>query len=185
MSDTTTGHAQDHDRPGAFVPMPPSTVVKILIRPMTKALNPIIGMFAGKRHFSMAAQIRHNGRRSGRAYMTPVTARLADGTIWIALTFGNQSDWARNVRAAGECTVRLGGKDYEADTPQFINRADAGPELRTAFKALERAMFRLLGIKQFLRLRARPHDARIPCSPRQVPGVSQQADRLRRKREEP
>ena len=134
------------------------------MRPMTKALNPIIGLLAGKRHFSMAAQIRHHGRRSGRAYTTPVTARLAGDSIWIALTFGNQSDWSRNVRAAGACTVRLSGKDYEAVMPQFINRADAGSGLRTAFKALERAMFRLLGIKQFLRLRViathAPADAR-------------------------
>ena len=153
MSDAATSHHHDPNRPGAFVPVPPSTVVKIFMRPMTKALNPIIRMFAGKRHFSMAAQIRHRGRRSGRPYMTPVTAKLTGDSIWIALTFGNQSDWSRNVRAAGECTVRLGGRDYLADTPQFIHRADAGPGLRTAFKPVERAMFRLLGIKQFLRLR--------------------------------
>jgi deazaflavin-dependent oxidoreductase (nitroreductase family) len=153
MSHTATDRAHDHNRPGGFVPVPPSIIVKILMRPMTKLLNPIIGRFAGTRHFSMAAQIRHHGRRSGRAYMTPVTAKLAGDAIWIALTFGNQSDWSRNVRATGGCTVRLGGEDYLADTPQFINRADAGPGLRTAFKPIERAMFRLLGIKQFLRLR--------------------------------
>jgi hypothetical protein len=32
--------------------------------------------------------------------------------ILIALTFGNQSDWSRNVRAAGGCTIWINGPDY-------------------------------------------------------------------------
>ena len=87
---------------------------------------------------------------------------MAGDTIWIALTFGNQSDWSRNVRAAGECTIRIGGHEYQADTPRFIDRTAARPALQTAFKPTERAMFRILGIKQFLRLQAitaNPSDA--------------------------
>jgi deazaflavin-dependent oxidoreductase (nitroreductase family) len=147
-------HTHDHNTPDALVPVPPSIMVRTVMGPMTKALNPVIITLAGKRHFSMAAQIRHRGRRSGKAYLTPVTARLAGDSIWIALTFGNQSDWSRNVRTAGECTIRIAGQEFHADTPQFIDRADAGPALRTAFKPAERAMFRILGIKQFLCLQA-------------------------------
>ena len=155
MSEADTSHnAHDDNKPGALVPVPPSIMVRTVMGPVTKALNPVIVTLAGKRHFAMAAQIRHRGRRSGKAYLTPVTARMAGDTIWIALTFGNQSDWSRNVRAAGECTIRIGGQEFHADTPQFINRVDAGPALRTAFKPAERAMFRILGIKQFLRLQA-------------------------------
>jgi len=156
MSETATSYnAYDDNKQRAPVPVPPSIMVRTVMRPMTKALNPVIVTLAGKRHFAMAAQIRHRGRRSGKPYVTPVTARMVGDSIWIALTFGNQSDWSRNVRAAGECTIRIGGRDFHADTPRFINRADAAPALRTAFKPAERAMFRILGIKQFLRLQAR------------------------------
>ena len=153
MSQTETNNTRNPSR-NAFVPVLPSRIVRILVRPLTRVLNPIIVKLAGKRHFAMAAQIRHHGRHSGQAYLTPVTARMAGDTIWIALTFGNQSDWSRNVRAAGGCSMRIGGLDYEADTPRFVDRDDAGPELKKVFKPVERAMFRLLGIKQFLCLRA-------------------------------
>ncbi len=86
---------------GTLEPVGPSLIVKIVMRPMTKILNPLIVKLAGRRHFPMAAQIRHVGRRSGRTYATPVSARRSGDTVLIALTFGNQSDWSRNVRSAG------------------------------------------------------------------------------------
>ncbi len=86
---------------GALEPVGPSLIVKIVMRPMTKILNPLIVKLAGRRHFLMAAQIRHVGRRSGRTYTTPVSARRSGDSVLIALTFGNQSDWSRNVRSAG------------------------------------------------------------------------------------
>jgi hypothetical protein len=73
--------------------------------------------------------------------------------IVIPLTFGNQSDWARNVRAAGGCSIRLGGRDYQATQPEFVSAHDAGPLVRSAFGPLERASFRMLGIRQFMTLR--------------------------------
>ena len=80
---------------GALKPVGPSLIVKIVMRPMTKMLNPLIVKLAGRRHFHMAAQIRHVGRRSKRTYTTPVSARRSGDMIVIALTFGNQSDWLR------------------------------------------------------------------------------------------
>jgi hypothetical protein len=74
----------------------------------------------------------------------------------IPLTFGNQSDWSKNVRAAGGCSIRVDGQDYAATEPEFVGRAGAGPLLRSAFSPMERASFRLLGIKQHLRLRVVP-----------------------------
>jgi hypothetical protein len=49
-------------------PVRPSLLVRIAMRPMTRVLNPLIRKFAGRRHFRMAAEIRHVGRKSGRAY---------------------------------------------------------------------------------------------------------------------
>jgi deazaflavin-dependent oxidoreductase (nitroreductase family) len=124
--------------------------------PMTKVLNPVVIKLAGRPRFHMAAQLRHTGRRSGREYVTPVGARRAGDVVLIPLTFGNQSDWARNVLAAGHCSLRLEGVDYDATAPALLSPEEAGPEARTAFGRLERASMRMLGIQQFLRLSVRP-----------------------------
>lgn len=147
--------------PRGAEPVPPAAVVQVVMRPMTKVLNPLIKKMAGRRHFRMAAQIWHVGRRSGRLYMTPAGARLAgDDVVVIPLTFGNRSDWVRNIQAAGGCRIRLLGRDYAATQPEFLTMAEAGPLLPVAFSRLERASFRLLGIKQVVRLRI------VPAGPR-------------------
>ena len=142
--------------PGTLEPVAPSLVVKIVMRPMTKMLNPLIRKLAGRPHFRMAAQIRHVGRRSGRRYMTPVGARRSGDMVVIPLTFGNRSDWSQNVWAAGGCSLRLNGRDYDATGPEFLSLQEAQPLVRAAFSPLERASFRMLGIRQLMRLHIVP-----------------------------
>jgi deazaflavin-dependent oxidoreductase (nitroreductase family) len=137
-------------------PVAPSRFAQIVIRPMTKVLNPVIVNFAGRRHFAMAAQIQHVGRRSGKVYVTPATAHVHGDMILMALTFGSQSDWVRNMRAAGGCTIRINGRAYRATNPQFLSREEAGPLLKAAFSPMQRAGVRMLGVRQFLRLHAVP-----------------------------
>ncbi len=146
--------------PGNFEPVDPSLVVKLMMRPMTKVLNPLIGRLAGRRHFRMAAQIRHVGRHSGRPYTTPVGARRSGDVVVIPLTFGNRSDWSRNVRAAGGCSIRLNGRDYDATNPVFLDPHEAKPLVKSAFSPFERASFRPLGIQQFMRLHIAPISVR-------------------------
>jgi deazaflavin-dependent oxidoreductase (nitroreductase family) len=138
---------------GTLEPVGPSLIVKIVMRPMTKMLNPLIVKLAGRRHFHMAAQIRHVGRRSGRTYATPVSARRSGDMVVIALTFGNQSDWSRNVRSAGGGTIRIGGEDYDVTQPRVMSRQEAKPLVQAAFSPTERVGFRMLGIKQVMILR--------------------------------
>jgi deazaflavin-dependent oxidoreductase (nitroreductase family) len=102
----------------------------------------------------MAAQIQHVGRRSGKVYVTPASAHVHGDVILVALTFGNQSDWVRNVRAAGGCTVRVNGRSYRATSPRFLSREEAGPQLKAAFGPAQRAGMRMLGVRQFLLLQA-------------------------------
>ena len=131
----------------------PSRLVAVVMGPLTKVLNPVMRKLAGRKHMRMAAQIRHVGRRSGRPYVTPAGARLAGDRFVIPLTFGNQSDWSRNVRAAGGCTIKLEGTEYRAVEPELADRDQAAPVVRAAFGPAERAMFRMLGIRQYLLLR--------------------------------
>ena len=131
----------------------PSRLVAVVMRPLTKVLNPVMIKLSRRWHIPLAAQIHHVGRRSGRAYVTPAGARLAGDTFVIPLTFGNTSDWSRNGRAAGGCTIVLNGTDYRAVQPELADRDQAAPVIRAAFRPFERAMFRMLGIRQYLLLR--------------------------------
>jgi deazaflavin-dependent oxidoreductase (nitroreductase family) len=140
---------------GAIVPVTPSAVVRF-IAPLRNLLNPLVVKRAGTRRFAMAARLEHVGRRSGRTYVTPVTTRRHGDGVYIALTFGNQSDWARNVLAAGGGTIRMDGTDFAASDPVLIEWPDAKPAVRSAFSPVERAMLHAFGIKQFMRLTVRP-----------------------------
>jgi deazaflavin-dependent oxidoreductase (nitroreductase family) len=137
----------------ALAPVAPAAIVRVLVRPLTKILNPLMVRLAGRRFFPMA-QIHHVGRRSGKAYVTPTSAHVRGGVLLIGLTFGNQSDWSRNVRAAAGCTVRLGGHTYHATRPELVTWADDRALIASAFNPVLRAGFRALGIQQFMRLHA-------------------------------
>jgi len=143
--------AQSPADPAALVPVGPAAIVRVLVRPLTKILNPLMVRLAGRRFVPMA-QIHHVGRRSGKAYVTPVSARVRGEVLLIGLTFGNQSDWSRNVRAAAWCTVRLDGRTYRATGPELVTWADNRALVASAFNPVLRAGLRALGIRQFMRL---------------------------------
>jgi deazaflavin-dependent oxidoreductase (nitroreductase family) len=125
---TTRGRADDQigwNTPVTVIePQPyavaPSGFVRHVMRPMTRVLNPLVLKAAGRRHVKAAAQIRHRGRKSGTFYNTPVGARRVGDQFLIPLTFGTDSDWARNVRAAGECEIRWRGEDHLAAAPEVV-----------------------------------------------------------------
>jgi deazaflavin-dependent oxidoreductase (nitroreductase family) len=112
--------------------------------------NRVVRTFAGRRG-SPVAVVAHRGRRSGRRYRTPVLAFGADGGYLVALLYGADRDWVRNVVAAGGCTIERGGRRVEVADPRMLD-ADAGmalvpPPMRPAL--------RLLRVRRFLRLSAR------------------------------
>ena len=146
---TQSSTSQDLD------PVYPSPLVRILIRPMTKVLNPLMGKFAGRRHFPMAAAVYHIGRRSGSEYVTIVGARLEANGFIIPFDFREPVRLGTgNVTAAGKCRIRFRGQDYEATQPLLLGSADARPMVRSAFNPAMRLIFKMLGIKQFMRLRS-------------------------------
>lgn len=148
-------------QPTPPVTVGPSPFVRATFGPLTTVLNPALVKLAGRRHVRFAARISHTGRRSGRRYVTPVGARLTGDTFVIPLTFGDSSDWCRNVRSAGGCEIRLNGTDYRAVRPELADGDKAGDVIRAAFGPVERIMFRLLGIRRFLLL----HRVLVPEPP--------------------
>jgi deazaflavin-dependent oxidoreductase (nitroreductase family) len=158
-------HAPQHDAisripglTGDIPPTRPSRAVRMTIRPMSRILNPVVRKLAGKKHMAMAAQMHHTGRRSGRSFMTPVGAKLSGGFFLIPLTFGNQSDWCRNVRAAGGGKIRCNGDDYHVIEPELLDTKAARAEIRSTFNRSDRVFMRFMGITQVMRLRLDPND---------------------------
>jgi deazaflavin-dependent oxidoreductase (nitroreductase family) len=127
----------------------PSWLVRTIIKPVTKLLNPVALKMAGAPGFRMAGRVHHVGRRSGTKYVTPVGAHIKAGKVLIPLTFGNQSDWVRNVRAAGGALIEVRRRAYKMGEPEFLDWPSARQTVRANFP-LARAGFRVLGIKQFI-----------------------------------
>ncbi len=123
-----------------------------LIARIAHRLNPLILAYAGSRRLRFFAVVQHQGRRSGRVYTTPVNARATPDGFVIPMTFGEQSDWFRNVQAMGGCVIRWNGVDYRVVAPEIIDWAIA----RSAFSPVERMLVPLIGIQQFVRLRHAP-----------------------------
>lgn len=96
-----------------------------------------------------AAIVRHTGRVSGRPYETPVGAvPTADGFV-IALVYGSQTDWLKNVLASGTATVVHDGVEHTTHSPEVLPIA-AVSEL---FPDSEQRNFRLFSIQECLLLR--------------------------------
>lgn len=76
-----------------------------------------------------ASVIRHVGRRSGRPYETPVGAFATEDGFVIALPYGSDPDWLKNVMAAGTATLVHEGSTHAVDRPELIATTAAAPYL--------------------------------------------------------
>ena len=78
--------------------------------------------------------ITHVGRSSGKTFHTPLDAhRVDDGFIFIPL-YGSDSDWVKNVLAAGTAQLKAGGEDFELVNPQLITQDEAWQQLPETVK---------------------------------------------------
>src|SRR5438105_4698121 len=118
------------------------------VRFAARFINPLVLLVAGRRWMPIVGILRHRGRRTGRTYSTPLGMRPSAGGFIIPLTFSEHAAWYQNVLATGQAAVTYGGRDHAVTTPVVIDYADAAP----FFPRYERAQFRLIGIRQFLRL---------------------------------
>lgn len=81
--------------------------------------NPLMVRFFSGRS-KHAALLHHVGRRSGKVYVTPVTAHRSEDTIIVPLPYGTEIDWLRNLQAAGEGVVKLDGRSVTVDEPEVV-----------------------------------------------------------------
>jgi len=97
------------------------------------------------------AIIRHVGRRSGKPYETTIMVWPTREGFVIALTYGPNVDWYRNLLAAGGGTVFWHRRLYEVGKPEPIDAETA----LTAFPALFRLAFRMFGRREeFVRMKS-------------------------------
>ena len=115
----------------------------------TPILNRFVTGIAGRRHVPLYVLLRHQGRRSGRAYATPVVGMRVPGGFAIPMAFGEGADWYRNIAASGSATIRRHGTEHRLSEPAAIDPdADSSP-----FPGWQRPVFRALGIRRFLFLK--------------------------------
>ena len=89
--------------------------------------NPLMGTFAWL--VPPLAVVHHVGRKSGRAYRTPVVAfRSADGFV-VPMTYGRDVDWARNLAAAHGGELRRAGRRLRFHNPRIVDGKAASPHL--------------------------------------------------------
>jgi deazaflavin-dependent oxidoreductase (nitroreductase family) len=107
--------------------------------------NKVFRVFASRSRGPFAV-MRHVGRRSGKPYETTLMVwHLGEGFV-IALTYGANVDWYRNVVAAGGGTLLWHGRVYAIGKPEPIDARTA----LTAFPAFFRFVLGRTGTHEFV-----------------------------------
>ena len=107
--------------------------------------NRITSLFAG--WLPGFGILTHIGRKSGKVYRTPVNVfRTSNGFI-IALTYSSQSEWVKNVLAAGGCELRTRGKRYLLSSPHVVHDST-----RERFPFPVRLVLRTVGANEYMEL---------------------------------
>jgi deazaflavin-dependent oxidoreductase (nitroreductase family) len=93
----------------------------------------------------------HRGRRTGNVYETPVNVFAAEDGYVLALTYGPDTDWVKNVLAAGGCELRTRGRVIRLTSPRLFH-----DETRRDIRPLERQVLRIISVADFLSLKVAP-----------------------------
>jgi deazaflavin-dependent oxidoreductase (nitroreductase family) len=110
--------------------------------------NRITSLFAG--WLPGFGILTHMGRKSGKVYRTPVNVfRVPNGFI-VALTYSSQSEWVKNVLAAGGCELKTRGKKYQLSAPKVVR-----DPTRRRFPFLVRIVLKVVGADEYMELSIR------------------------------
>lgn len=121
----------------------PRWVARANRRFTNRLLGPIVANLPG---FGIVV---HTGRTTRRTYRTPVLAFRHGGRYTVALTYGPESDWVRNVVASNGCTLETRRGAVQLRHPRLLR-----DERALAVPPLVRSPLRLARISHFLELQA-------------------------------
>ena len=108
--------------------------------------NRLFRLFAGR--LPWFAIVRHVGRKSGRQLRTPINIFRHGERYVVALTYGADAQWVRNVQAAGGCEIEVAGKVVRLAEPRvYVD------EERQDVPLPVRLVLRIIGVTEFLELR--------------------------------
>src|SRR5246127_4859724 len=107
--------------------------------------NRITSLFAG--WLPGFGILTHVGRRSRKVYRTPVNVFRAPNGFIVALTYSSQSEWVKNVLAAGGCELKARGKKYQLFSPNVVH-----DPTRRRFPIPVRLILRLVGADEYMEL---------------------------------
>jgi deazaflavin-dependent oxidoreductase (nitroreductase family) len=113
----------------------PPKIVRKLTEPIARAL-------AGRRWFPLGAVVHHRGRRSGAEYATPVAVipTVDPQIVLIGLPWGLETNWARNVVAAGGARLTWRGRGHRMTDPRVLEPIEAMALARRPFRLVLRVM---------------------------------------------
>ena len=111
--------------------------------------NRVVGPFAAR--LPGFAIVTHVGRRSGREHSNPVNLFRRGDRYVIALTYGADSQWVRNVLAAGEVDVETRGRRIPLVEPEVVH-----DERQSLVPSPVRPILRATNVTDFMLLRRAP-----------------------------
>jgi deazaflavin-dependent oxidoreductase (nitroreductase family) len=112
--------------------------------------------------------LRHAGRKSGKVYRTPVNVfRTPDGFL-IALAYGRESEWVKNVMAAGGCQLETRGVWSHLSAPTIVqfHRFTGRPQATSYFWSLPCFSLRDYSIGGSMPIDPQPNSIVATTSPR-------------------
>ena len=118
---------------------------RLVARFNRRATNLFLGPLAPR--LPLFGVVVHRGRKSGRLYRAPVNVFRRPGGYVIALTYGPDPDWVRNVLASGGCLLETRGRTVRLTRPRLVR-----DERRRAMPAPVRLVLRLIDASDFLEL---------------------------------
>src|SRR6478736_9273678 len=92
----------------------PKRLARFNLHVTNRVLGPVARQLPG------FAVVSHVGRRSGRVHRTPVNLFRDGDRYVIALTYGSDSQWVRNVLAAGAVDVETRGRMVHLVGPEIV-----------------------------------------------------------------
>ncbi len=120
-----------------------------LARLNRRVTNPALRPFAARLPFF--GVILHRGRVTGRLYRTPVNAFPHRDGFVVALTYGRDVDWLKNVLSAGGCRFIHQGRTIDLAGPRILHLQNS--------RAVPRPIKNLLGaigVSEVVHLEGRP-----------------------------
>ena len=126
----------------------PKRLARFNLHVTNRVLGPVARQLPG------FAVVSHVGRRSGRVYRTPVNLFRDGDRYAIALTYGSDSQWVRNVLAAGAVDIETRGRRVRHVAPEIVHDAR-----RALVPEPIRPILGVVRVSDFLVLHPAPADA--------------------------